>query len=64
MIDTCEQPQDSGPCQGSFINWFYNKGTGFCEQFIYGGCKGNDNNFLTEDACKHKCAPASRKKRE
>ncbi|KRT86056.1 hypothetical protein AMK59_2573, partial [Oryctes borbonicus] len=62
VSDPCEQPAEPGPCRGDFINWFYNKETSICEQFIYGGCKGNDNNFPTEAACLQKCVPADEKK--
>lgn len=35
--------------------WFFNSVTGQCEQFFYGGCLGNENNFPNEEACKRKC---------
>ncbi|GJQ76338.1 hypothetical protein Trydic_g2060 [Trypoxylus dichotomus] len=56
ITDTCQQPPEPGPCRGDYINWFYNNETGYCEQFIYGGCQGNDNNFPTQAACTQRCA--------
>ena len=26
-----------------------------CKLFVYGGCKGNQNNFLSETACVRRC---------
>jgi hypothetical protein len=40
-------PNFTGPCRGSFKKYFYNRATGQCERFTYGGCKGNENNFAT-----------------
>lgn len=35
--------------------WFYNISSGQCEQFVYGGCQGNSNRFLTENQCYLSC---------
>lgn len=51
----CEQPMEQGPCNGTFENWFFDKSTDACLQFQYGGCKGNDNRFATENACNYHC---------
>lgn len=52
----CEQPADPGPCKGRFIRWYYNAKKGKCLKFIYGGCKGNENNFRSKDKCLKKCS--------
>ena len=44
-----------GPCINSRQRYYFNKRAGKCEQFTYGGCKGNANNFLTYDTCYSKC---------
>lgn len=36
--------------------WWYNVTGGCCQQFVYGGCGGNDNNYLTKEECSEKCA--------
>jgi len=45
----------TGPCQASFVRFFYNPISKRCEQFLYGGCLGNANNFKTIDDCLAKC---------
>ncbi|XP_075722820.1 papilin isoform X3 [Rhipicephalus microplus] len=53
---TCYLPKEKGPCYGHFPRYYYNSTTGTCEQFIYGGCMGNANNFETLRKCERKCA--------
>ena len=48
-------PKESGPCKAYFRNYFYNKITGQCERFIYGGCRGNSNRFHTKQQCEEAC---------
>ncbi|XP_043925008.1 low-density lipoprotein receptor-related protein 11 isoform X2 [Protopterus annectens] len=51
----CLDPPDVGPCRGIFPRWYYDVTTGTCMHFIYGGCKGNENNFLQETDCVNEC---------
>lgn len=51
----CEQSLEAGPCFGFFRKWGFNKDTGRCEWFIYGGCRGNDNQFDTARSCQDTC---------
>uniref|UniRef100_A0A3P9QBV9 Serine peptidase inhibitor, Kunitz type, 2 n=1 Tax=Poecilia reticulata TaxID=8081 RepID=A0A3P9QBV9_POERE len=46
---------DVGPCRAYYKHWYYNKETGICQTFIYGGCVGNKNNYENEDSCKSTC---------
>jgi hypothetical protein len=55
--DACGLPADPGPCEGALRRWFFNAATGKCEQFIYGGCEGNANNFERPGECASVCAP-------
>ncbi len=52
---TCTLPADAGPCLGICPRWFYDFIDARCEQFIWGCCGGNANNFLTEDLCAATC---------
>ncbi|XP_046586723.1 papilin isoform X2 [Neodiprion lecontei] len=53
--DRCEQPNEPGPCEGNFTRWYFNAESSSCEEFNYGGCRGNENNFQTEISCKQQC---------
>lgn len=52
---TCDLPEDKGPCQASLLRWRYESSVGTCTEFIYGGCQGNRNNFLTATDCLNRC---------
>ncbi len=51
----CELPPDSGPCDGMCPRWFFNPESGQCEEFIWGCCGGNANNFETLKECQAAC---------
>lgn len=44
-----------GPCTAAMKRWFFNAETGHCEEFSYGGCEGNGNNFKTKEDCMQAC---------
>ena len=52
----CDQPMDAGPCRAAKPRWFFSKQSGSCEQFLYGGCRGNNNNFASVAECEARCA--------
>ena len=56
-VDICSLPPDPGPCKALIPRWYHNAATGQCEEFIYGGCEGNANNFETKLACEQACLP-------
>ncbi|XP_050294454.1 papilin isoform X2 [Anthonomus grandis grandis] len=60
--DPCEQTKSEGPCRGQFRRFFFDKESGDCQEFIYGGCRGNSNNFVSREACKLKCATPGKKR--
>ncbi|XP_055949336.1 papilin-like [Argiope bruennichi] len=60
-LDTCDQPMDVGPCKKVTQRWFFNKAENACKAFIYGGCKGNSNNFESEKECMQRCVIAKPK---
>ncbi|XP_031437429.1 kunitz-type protease inhibitor 1-like isoform X2 [Clupea harengus] len=51
----CMAPKKVGPCRGAFPRWNYNVVTDQCEKFSFGGCKGNQNNYLSEKECSDAC---------
>uniref|UniRef100_F1KQ30 Papilin n=1 Tax=Ascaris suum TaxID=6253 RepID=F1KQ30_ASCSU len=57
--ETCVLPPEAGPCVDYVPRWFYNSQTGNCEQFSYGSCGGNTNNFMDRQTCEAKCQSGS-----
>ncbi|VUZ46680.1 unnamed protein product, partial [Hymenolepis diminuta] len=55
----CRLLPDVGPCRAAQSRWFYDTSSRKCEEFIYGGCRGNENNFATKEACEAKCGENS-----
>ncbi len=53
--EVCSLPSESGPCKAFFRRFFHNPTTERCEQFIYGGCQGNANNFESLKECQMAC---------
>lgn len=53
--EICHEEKMEGQCAGTFPRYWYNAETKTCERFIYTGCKGNRNQFATEDECKRIC---------
>ncbi|XP_017075079.2 male accessory gland serine protease inhibitor-like [Drosophila eugracilis] len=42
-------------CAAFIPSFSYNLATNSCEDFIYGGCGGNNNRFLSQAECEQKC---------
>ncbi|KAA0708905.1 Kunitz-type protease inhibitor 1 Hepatocyte growth factor activator inhibitor type 1 [Triplophysa tibetana] len=51
----CLTPKKVGPCRGSFPRWLYNAASKVCEEFVFGGCKANSNNYLNKEECLDAC---------
>ncbi|RWS25170.1 tissue factor pathway inhibitor 2-like isoform X4 [Leptotrombidium deliense] len=58
--DVCSQKADHGGCRSILVRWYFNNENNKCERFIFGGCKGNKNNFVSEDLCQSHCLPQLR----
>ena len=43
-----------GPCKGLFEKYYYDRKTGKCRPFIYGGCEGTVP-FETLEECRQAC---------
>ena len=53
--DVCTLSMDIGPCQGSEIRYYYDVLAGGCRHMVYGGCDGNQNNFMSAEECFKVC---------
>ncbi|XP_070377476.1 boophilin-H2-like [Dermacentor albipictus] len=53
----CGQKADVGICGAKLPRWWFNKETGKCEVFYYGGCGGNENKYRTKKKCEKTCSP-------
>ena len=42
-------------CLALIPRWTYDRETGECVEFSYGGCGGSSNNFESYEACSRKC---------
>lgn len=51
----CALPEVSGPCDAYAPSFWHNPKSGLCEPFIYGGCQGSENRFMTREACIAQC---------
>nr|XP_048295412.1 kunitz-type protease inhibitor 2 isoform X4 [Myodes glareolus] len=52
----CVPKAVTGPCRAAFPRWYYNVEKNSCESFIYGGCRGNKNSYLSQEACMQRCS--------
>ncbi|XP_040267643.1 kunitz-type protease inhibitor 1 isoform X1 [Bufo bufo] len=51
----CHSPKKVGRCRGSFPRWYYNPTASECEEFIFGGCHPNKNNYVRKEDCRQTC---------
>ncbi|KAG7470748.1 hypothetical protein MATL_G00117080 [Megalops atlanticus] len=51
----CQAEPVSGPCRAYMPRFFYNSTARTCQSFIYGGCRGNKNNYANADECHATC---------
>ncbi|CAL1298887.1 unnamed protein product [Larinioides sclopetarius] len=52
----CFEPPKKGLCKDSLSRWYYDSNSGQCREFIYGGCEGNGNSYMTFHECMEYCA--------
>ncbi|XP_060918074.1 chelonianin-like isoform X2 [Labrus mixtus] len=53
--EVCVLAPETGLCRAFVQRYFYNSTSMNCKIFIYGGCQGNQNNFVTERDCLQSC---------
>uniref|UniRef100_A0A8C8X6M4 Kunitz-type protease inhibitor 2 n=1 Tax=Panthera leo TaxID=9689 RepID=A0A8C8X6M4_PANLE len=51
----CTAKAVTGPCRASFPRWYFDVEKNSCDNFIYGGCRGNKNSYLSKEECMHHC---------
>ena len=51
----CFEKLNEGICRALLPRFYYDKTDRKCKHFYYGGCGGNNNNFLTMEDCQNKC---------
>ena len=47
--------KDAGTCYEMLPRWYFDNEKAKCLQFVYSGCMGNANNFMSSDECNDKC---------
>lgn len=52
----CDLAPDPGPCRAAIVKYYFDKKSGACQEFIYGGCQGVVP-FETKEDCE-KCKSA------
>ncbi|KAL2096432.1 hypothetical protein ACEWY4_008580 [Coilia grayii] len=53
--ECCRSPRQVGPCKAAMPRFYYDISTQSCKSFIYGGCRGNSNNFESQEECESAC---------
>ncbi|XP_049267155.1 kunitz-type serine protease inhibitor 6 [Rhipicephalus sanguineus] len=51
----CKPTKEIGPCKAGIPRWWFNVKSGQCEKFLYGGCRGNKNNYVNMQECEKSC---------
>ncbi|XP_067006741.2 PI-actitoxin-Aeq3b [Anabrus simplex] len=55
LANVCNLPPVTGNCMGYFPSFYFARNIGECQRFIYGGCGGNANRFLSRRECEERC---------
>jgi hypothetical protein len=59
VVDICRlsplKENTTNQCLAFLIRWTFNSTEGKCQQYIYGGCQGSANLFMTEEDCQAVC---------
>nr|CAD7266790.1 unnamed protein product [Timema shepardi] len=53
--ECCALPPVSGKCLAYMPRYYFDPETKSCTRFVYGGCLGNCNKFISEDKCLEAC---------
>lgn len=55
LPEFCLLPSVTGFCKAYYEQWYYDYEAGECRIFVWGGCGGNENRFLTQTDCEAAC---------
>lgn len=55
----CKLPSAVGDCRAAIPRWYFNDESKECEEFVWGGCDGNANNFASKSKCEIRCKDES-----
>ena len=55
LVSSCSLPPETGLCRAYIPQYFFNRTSGQCESFVYGGCDGNENRFEEFHECQEVC---------
>lgn len=55
ISDACDLPLVVGPCNGTVLQYYYEKSADACYTYDYGGCLGNKNRFENLEVCERRC---------
>ncbi|CAI2353491.1 unnamed protein product [Caenorhabditis sp. 36 PRJEB53466] len=53
--DFCTWERSTGPCIDSISMWYFDSNDLDCKPFTYGGCRGNQNRFVSKEQCQQSC---------
>ena len=56
----CRKPTVMGPCRGRFVRWTFSTLLNKCTMFVYGGCRGNENQYESQEECESMCGHLSK----
>jgi len=51
----CLLPKAAGNCRAHISSYYFDQTSGLCSDFIFTGCNGNANNFLSLEDCQQMC---------
>eukprot|EP00095_Tigriopus_kingsejongensis_P004259 maker-scaffold1645_size32249-snap-gene-0.5 protein:Tk04259 transcript:maker-scaffold1645_size32249-snap-gene-0.5-mRNA-1 annotation:"hypothetical protein DAPPUDRAFT_304363" len=54
-VDPCLLDRKIGVCRAGIPRFFFDRETKACQQFLFGGCQGNANNFPSKSECETHC---------